>query len=73
MSRLRIVVDTGWTNHFALWDPRAVRRKGSHSPYRLPDGIAGLRHRGRDLTRPLIRLTGESELSPEESNRLLND
>ena len=47
----------------------AVRQKGSHVFYRHSDGrLTTLpHHRGRDLTRPLIRqILREIDLSPEE-------
>lgn len=47
----------------------AVRQKGSHMFYRHPDGrLTTLpHHRGRDLTRPLIRqILREINLSPEQ-------
>jgi predicted RNA binding protein YcfA (HicA-like mRNA interferase family) len=53
---------------------RKVRQKGSHIFYRHPDGRVTTIpfHRGRILSRPLIReILREIEVSIEEYNKLL--
>jgi predicted RNA binding protein YcfA (HicA-like mRNA interferase family) len=69
MSRLPIVdAKTMETLLFVLGFTR-VRQKGSHAFYRHPDGRKTTlpHHKGRDLSRPLIRqILREIELTPEK-------
>ncbi len=51
-----------------------VRQKGSHIFYRHPDGRTTTipHHRGRDISRPLLReILREIDLSPEKFRELL--
>jgi len=53
-----------------------VRQKGSHVLYRHPDGRSTTvpHHKGRDLSRPLIRsILREIDVSPEDFNEKLRD
>ncbi len=69
MSRLPIVDARTMEKLLLALGFVAIRQKGSHVFYRHPDGkLTTLpHHRGRDLSRPLIRqILREIDLSPEE-------
>ncbi|NUM79462.1 type II toxin-antitoxin system HicA family toxin [bacterium] len=69
MSRLPIVDAKTFEKLILSLGFRAVRQKGSHVFYRHFDGRTTTipHHKGRDLSRPLIRtILKEIELTPEE-------
>ena len=74
MSKLPVIAAKTFEKILLLIGFKAVRQKGSHVFYRHPDGRYTTlpHHKGRDISRPLIRqILREIKLSPEEFIDLL--
>ncbi len=75
MSRLPIIDAKRFEKLLIGLGFRVVRQKGSHVFYRHPDGRYTTlpHHKGRDLSRPLIRaVLKEVKLDVEDYKNLLN-
>lgn len=75
MSKLTVIDAKRFEKLLLALGFKPVRQKGSHIFYRHADGRYTTlpHHRGRDLSRPLIRaILKEIKLTVEEYNKLLN-
>lgn len=76
MSKLSIVTSRDLEKILLKPGFEMMRQKGSHAFYRHPDGRYTTlpRHRGQDLSRPLIRqILREIKLTAEEFSQLIEN